>query len=173
MNHQGWKKVIAGLGFAAVVAVPTLSVAAGYDYGHGHGHGGKGHRMEQRFERLAEQLSLTEGQIAQIRANHEAGRAEHTALRQREHALREQVRAAMDEGADQAALDSFASALGSLEIQKMQQRDKSRQQFLAVLTDEQKTELEAMKQKHREMREQHLKDRQERRQAREAQQLDS
>ena len=172
MNNQHWKKVIASLGFAAVVSVPALSIAADFDQGHkrGHGHGHRAQFMEQRFDKIAEQLALTEGQKAQIRADREATLGERKALRQQSRELRKQIQVALREGADQSALDGYAAELGALEVQKMQQRHQSRQQFLAVLTDEQKAELEALKQKRMEKHQQRMQDRL---QAGKGQQLDS
>ncbi|WP_193161242.1 Spy/CpxP family protein refolding chaperone [Microbulbifer hainanensis] len=172
MNNQNWKKVIASLGFAAVVSVPALSIAADVDHAHkhGHGHGHSAQFMEQRFDKMAEQLALTEGQKAQIRADREANQGERMALRQQAHKLRKQIQVALREGVDQSALDGYAAELGALEIQKMQQRHESRQQFLAVLTDEQKAELETLKQKRMEKHQQRMQDRLE---ARKAQQMDS
>lgn len=175
MNNQNWKKAIACLGFAAVVSVPTLSIAGEFSHGHkdGHGHGHKAHMMEQRFDKMAEQLALTEGQKAQIQADREASRNEHKVLRQQAHELREEIRVAIQEGAEQSALDSYAAELGKLEIRKMQQRVDSHQQFLAVLTDEQKAELDALKQKRMEKHQQRLENRLERMEARKAEQKDS
>lgn len=175
MNNQNWKKVIASLGFAAVVSVPTLSIATEFDHGHRHGpkHGHKAEMMEKRFEKMAEQLALTEGQKAQIRADREAGHGERKALQQEAHKLREEIQLALQQGADQSALDTYAAALGALEVQKMQQRMESRQQFLAVLTDEQKAELETLKQSRMEKHQKRRQDRLERMEARKAQQVDS
>jgi len=171
MKYQSWKKIIAGIGLVAVVGAPALTMAG--DFGHGHKHGGKGRGMEMRFERLTDELELTEGQKAQIRADREAAHTERKALAQQERTLREQVRVAVSEGADQATLDQLAAQVGALEVTKMQQRKEKREQFLAILTDEQKAELAEMKQSRMEKRERHLEDRLERLEKRKAQVLES
>ena len=175
MNNQNWKKVIASLGFAAVVCVPALSTAAEFNHGYRHGqkHGHRAEMMEKRFEKMAEQLDLTEGQKAQIRADREAVHGERKALKQEARKLRKEIELALQQGADQSALDTYAAELGALEVQKMQRRMQSRQLFLAVLTDEQKAELETLKQNRMEKHQKRRQDRLERMEARKAQQVDS
>jgi len=154
MKYQNLKKVITGVGLAVVMVVPMLSMAADLEHGHRHAH--KGRMMGHNFERLADELALTEGQKAQIRADRDAARSEHRDLAQQQRELHQQIRTALDDGADQATLDTLAAQVGALEVQKMQQRRENRAQFLAVLTDDQKAKLTELKQERMDKRQQRM-----------------
>lgn len=143
---KNWKAMAGSLVLAGALAVPGMSVAFG---GGDHGpHHFKGHF----FEHMAEELDLTEGQKAQLKANREAAREAHKAQRQQMRELHRQLRAAIESGADQATLDSLGAELGRLQVAKMQQMHKQRQQFEAILTDEQKAKLEQLKAERKERR---------------------
>ena len=172
MHKQIWKKAIIGMSLVAVMGAPALGMAA--DFGPGFKHGGKGHHMlQQRFEKIAAELELTEGQKSQIRSDREANRAERHELAQQERTLRKKIRTALKEDADQSTLDGLAAELGALEVNKLQRRHENRERFLAVLTEEQKAELAELKQASMEKRKQRLEERQERREGREARSLNS
>ncbi|WP_299584436.1 Spy/CpxP family protein refolding chaperone [uncultured Microbulbifer sp.] len=146
---KNWKVVLGSLALAGVMAVPAASMAFG---------GGEGHH-KRGFEHMARELGLTEGQKAQLKANRESNSDSKIAQREQLRALRKQIRAAMESGADQATLDQLGTELGKLEVQKMQNHFQIRQQFEAILTDEQKAKFETLKEKRKER---HMKWREER-----------
>ena len=152
MKHLAMNKwkALAGtliLGSALTTSGMVMAFPDG-DHGRGH-HNGEhrkgGHHKERMFERLAEELELTEGQKAQMKADREAGKEARKADRQAMRDLRKQLREAIDSGADQATLDNLGAQLGKLEVAKMQHMHQKRQQFEAILTDEQKAKLEELK----------------------------
>ncbi|MFI2812527.1 MULTISPECIES: Spy/CpxP family protein refolding chaperone [unclassified Microbulbifer] len=148
MNYRQWKNAITGIGLAAVIAVPTLGMAGDF----GHRHGDKSHKMQQRIERLAEKLELTEGQKAQLVENHDAVSDERRELMREAHSLRKELRNALADEAGRATLDALAMKIGQLKIRRMELHQNSRQQFLAVLTDEQKAELRELREERQERR---------------------
>lgn len=150
---QNWKAMTAGLMLAATLAVPGMTLAQNDDFespvvikrvGH---HGHHGHHF---FERMAQELDLTEGQKAQLKANREANKGVRKASREQRRELHKQIREALNSGADQATLDSLGAELGKLEIAKMQQMRERHQQFEAILTEEQKAKLEELKAERKE-----------------------
>ncbi|WP_226664933.1 Spy/CpxP family protein refolding chaperone [Microbulbifer aggregans] len=151
-----WKALAGSAILSGALAAPGM-VMAFPDDDHGPRH--HKHRM---FEHMADELDLTEGQRAQLKANREANKESHKAARQEMHEVRKQLMEAIDSGADQATLDSLGAKLGQLEVSKMQRMHEQRVQFESILTDEQKAKLEELKAKreeHREKREQRWKER--------------
>ncbi|WP_250458412.1 Spy/CpxP family protein refolding chaperone [Microbulbifer litoralis] len=171
MKKQTWKQAITGLGLAVALSAPVLGLAG--DFGHGHRHGDKGPMVHKRFERMAEALALTDEQKARIRTGREEAHKERRELAGRERDLHRQIRVALDDNADQKKLDALAQQLGVLKVQQMQQRRDNREQFFAILTDEQKAELAEIREKRMEKRRQHLKDRLERLEERGSRKLQS
>ncbi|MFV8781845.1 Spy/CpxP family protein refolding chaperone [Microbulbifer sp. SA54] len=150
-------KALAGSAILSGALVAPGMVMAYPDHDHGPGH--HKHRM---LEHMADELDLTEGQRAQLKANRDANKASRAAAREEMHALRKQLMEAIDGGGDQATLDSLGAKLGQLEVAKMQRMHEQRVQLESILTDEQKAKLEEMKAKHearREQREQRWKER--------------
>ncbi len=152
---KNWKAMAGSLVLAGVLAVPATILAQEDNFEppmmfkhHGH-HGG------HFFEHMADELDLTEGQKAQLEANRDATREAHKAQRQQIRELHKQLREAIESGADQATLDSLGSELGKLQVAKMQQMHKQREQFEAILTDEQKAKLEQLKRERKERRMEH------------------
>lgn len=149
---KNWKAIAAGVALAGALAVPGMALAQAGDDSeprmyrghHGH-HDHRGPKGGHFFGRMAEKLDLTEGQKAQLKANREANKADRQASREKMRELHKQIREAIDSGADQATLDGLGAELGKLQVAKMQQFQEQRQQFEAILTDEQKARLEEMK----------------------------
>jgi len=139
-----WKAIAGSLVLAGVMAAPVAVLAQGGDEPpmpprHHGPHGG------HFFEHMADELNLTEGQKAQLKANREADRTAGESRREEMRKLRKQLREAIESGADQATLESLGAQLGKLEVAQMQQMQKVRQQFESILTEEQKAKLEQMK----------------------------
>lgn len=150
-----WKAIAGSMVLAGALTAPGLSMA----FGPGdHGPQGPGHFRGHMFEHMADELGLTEGQKAQLKANREANREAHKAQREEMRKLRKQLQEAVESGADQATLDSLGAQLGKLEVARMQEMQKMRQQFESVLTDEQKAKLEKMKAEHKARWEERRKD---------------
>ncbi|WP_158681510.1 Spy/CpxP family protein refolding chaperone [Microbulbifer pacificus] len=124
-------------------------------------HGPRGHHMggfdkERMFEHLADELDLTEGQKAQLKANREAGKEARKADREAMREVHKQLREAIESGADQATLDSLGAKLGQLEVKKMQRMQEKREQFESILTPEQKAKLEELKSERKERHEKRM-----------------
>lgn len=145
-----WKALAGSAILSSALIVPGM-VMAFPDGDHG-----PRHQKERMFEHLADELELTEGQKAQLKANREAGREARKAERQEMHQVREQLREAIESGADQATLDSLGAKLGQLEVAKMQHMHDKQQQFESILTDEQKAKLAELKAKRETRREERM-----------------
>ncbi|MEX2963403.1 Spy/CpxP family protein refolding chaperone [Microbulbifer sp. TYP-18] len=116
-------------------------------------HGGEdGDRgiYRQKFERMAEQLNLTEGQRAQLKTDRAAGREIRRDQKREIRDLRRQVRESVRSGADQQTLDKLGAELGRLEVARMRQTQLMQQQFEAILTDEQKAKLQQIRSERQE-----------------------
>ncbi|GAA5523811.1 hypothetical protein Maes01_00360 [Microbulbifer aestuariivivens] len=146
MKVSQWKLLAGSAMLAALLGAPLASMA---DNQPGPNEDGK-QRHEQRFQRMADELQLTEDQIAQLKANREANKEQRMAQRQEMRKLREQLRKAIEAGADQATLDQLGAELSRLEIAQMQERQRRHQELEAMLTDEQKAKLEEMKSQRKE-----------------------
>lgn len=142
-----WKALAGSLIIGSALTTSGL-VMAFPDGDHGpRGHHKGGFHKEHMFERLADELDLTEGQMAQLEANREAGKETRKADREAMREVHKQLREALESGADQAALDSLGAKLGQLEVNKFQRMHEQRVQFESILTPEQKTKLEELKAK--------------------------
>lgn len=139
-----WKALAGSLVLSSVMAAPAM-VMASPDGDHG-----PHHHKQRMFEHIADELDLTEGQKAQLKANREASKEAFKARREAMHEAHKALRDAVSSGADQATLDSLGAKIGALEVQKAQEMEKQRTQFEAILTDEQKTRLEEMKAERKE-----------------------
>lgn len=142
-----WKSLAGSLIVGSALATSGMVMAFPDD-----DHGPRAHHMggfdkERMFEHLADELDLTEGQLAQLKANREAEKETRKADRQAMHEVHQQLRDAIESGADQATLDSLGAKLGQLEVKKMQRMHEQRLQFESILTPEQKTKLEELKAK--------------------------
>ncbi|WP_066965404.1 Spy/CpxP family protein refolding chaperone [Microbulbifer sp. Q7] len=143
-----WKALAGSLVLGTALSTSGM-VLAFPEAGEGHrghkAHHGGGHHREKMFERMAEELQLTEGQKAQLKADREAGREVRKAQRQAAREARNQLREAVEAGADQATLDALGAKIGQLEVQKVQRMHQRRVQFESILTDEQRVKLAEMK----------------------------
>ncbi|MCO1335058.1 Spy/CpxP family protein refolding chaperone [Microbulbifer sp. OS29] len=137
-----WKQVLGSLTLAGVLVAPLTAMA----FGGGEGHQGRG------FDHMMRQLELTEGQQAQLKANRESTREARMAQRKQLIELRKQISTAIESGADQATLDQLSEEFGKLKVQEMANHKKMREQFKAILTDEQKAKLEQLKSERQESR---------------------
>jgi Spy/CpxP family protein refolding chaperone len=109
------------LGLAATLTIICLSLAQQGPPGQGGG-GGRGPSVEDRLERMTEELSLTDDQVVKIKPILEKVKKEMDALRDNRSGDREQQMEAMKK-----IMDS------------------EEEQISALLTDEQKTKLAAIK----------------------------
>ncbi|WNZ55159.1 Spy/CpxP family protein refolding chaperone [Microbulbifer sp. EKSA008] len=132
MKH--WKQAMGSLALVGVLVAPAALAFGGGEGGQGRG-----------FEYMVRQLELTEGQQAQLKANRESNREARMAQREQMIELRKELNAAIESGADQATLDQLGEELGKLKLQEMQNRNEMKEQFKAILTDEQKAKLEQLK----------------------------
>ncbi|WP_444941092.1 Spy/CpxP family protein refolding chaperone [Microbulbifer sp. ZKSA004] len=137
MKH--WKQAIGSLALAGVLVAPAAMAFGGGESGQGRG-----------FEYMVRQLELTEGQQAQLKANRESTREARMAQREQMIELRQQINEAIESGADQTTLDQLGEELGKLKVQQMQNHDTMKEQFKAILTDEQKAKLEQLKSERKE-----------------------
>jgi periplasmic protein CpxP/Spy len=121
--------------------------------GHGRKWGGEGHRRggEGRFGRhgggFFGGIELTDAQKTQMRQIHESHRAATSGLRQEVQAKRQELRqltsgATFDEGAVRAKLTEIAA----VEAKLLAEQFRMRQESQAILTPEQKTQLEQRRQ---------------------------
>ncbi|MGL6158881.1 Spy/CpxP family protein refolding chaperone [Microbulbifer sp.] len=136
-----WKATLGSLALASVLAVPAVTLAQD-DFVHP---SMSRHHGSRFLEHMEEELGLTEGQVAQLKANREVNRDARKAQRKQVRELRKQLREAIDSGADQGTLDELGAQLGKLHVAKMQEMRQVRQQFEAILTEEQKARLKQLK----------------------------
>ncbi|WP_444931840.1 Spy/CpxP family protein refolding chaperone [Microbulbifer sp. SSSA002] len=136
-----WKQAVGSLAIAGVLIAPAAMALGSSEGGQGRG-----------FEYMARQLELTEGQQAQLRANRENSQEARAAQRQQMYELRQQINTAIDSGADQATLNQLGEQLGKLKVQEMLSQNRMREQFKAILTDEQKAKWETLKTQRKERR---------------------
>ena len=147
MNKMKWMTMA-----AAVTLTASLAFAAPHD---GFGRGGKrgGHGGRGEFgERMAAKLNLTDAQKTQIRELNQSFRENNKAFFESAHALRMQFREAKKAN-DTAKLDSLKPQLDAQRAQMEQLHEAQRAKINAVLTPEQRAQLEAMKAERRQRRE--------------------
>ncbi|RVU84387.1 hypothetical protein EOL70_12960 [Leucothrix sargassi] len=105
-----------------------------------------GHRGGKSMKRIAKKLELTEAQQAQIKTFREAQKETRQATREAYKALRTEMKALDTTSADYAnQVAALADKKANLERTTFIQRSESRQQFLSVLTEEQRAKLDEMK----------------------------
>ncbi|MCI0486617.1 MAG: Spy/CpxP family protein refolding chaperone [Blastocatellia bacterium] len=97
--------------------------------------------------RFMKQLNLTDDQKAQLKQIHESHRESTLALRKELRAKRQEVRqATQGEFFDEATVQQKLSEAASIEARLMGEQFKVRQESLSVLTVEQKTQLDQLRQ---------------------------
>ena len=138
---------------AALTLSATIAVAA--PHGGGKGGHGRGHRGGFMSQHMAEKLNLTDAQKAQIQAIQKGFREQNAQTFENAKELRKQVREARQAN-DTAKLESLKPAMEAQRTQFQQLREANKQQILAVLTAEQRAQLEALKAERKQRRgEQH------------------
>lgn len=152
MQLTNWKTLMGSLILASAVALPGAAFAGDHHGRQGGEHHGKGHHMQEMFDRMAEKLELTEAQKAQLKAKRETHHDALKSLKEQKHKLRDEIREALDSGADQTKLDGLAAQLGAVELRMMQQHHQMHKELEAVLSDEQKAKWEQMRKEHKERR---------------------
>lgn len=133
-------KILAGTAILSGALLVPAVVLAAPDGDHG-----PRHHKERMLEHMAEQLQLTEGQRAQLKANREAGRERRKAARAEMRQVRKQLREAIESGADEATVEDLGIRLGHLEVARAKHRQEQRMQFESILTDEQKAKMEELR----------------------------
>ncbi|HYC89516.1 MAG TPA: Spy/CpxP family protein refolding chaperone [Thermoanaerobaculia bacterium] len=137
---------------AALTLSATMAFAGphGGDKGFGGGKG-RGHRGGFMSQRLAEKLNLTDAQKSQIQAIQKGFRENNAQAFENAKVLRQQVREARQAN-DTARLESLKPAMEAQRTQFQQLREAQKQQILAVLTAEQRAQLEALKAERKQRR---------------------
>lgn len=127
---------------AAVVALSsTLAFAAPHEGGKR----GRGDRGGQEFgERFAKKLNLSEAQKQQIKDAQTAFRNENKSFFDTVRDTRRQIKAAKEAG-DTARAEQLKATAKSQHAQMKELRQAQHQRILALLTPEQRTQMEAMK----------------------------
>lgn len=120
----------------AGAALLSLSVAAG-DYA-------RHHDPQRMMAHLAERLELDEGQRAQAQQIIESGAVQRAEAQQEMDALRQQLRA-MRESFDPDTARALADRIGQLTADMAYEATSRQSEVYALLTDEQRLELQALK----------------------------
>jgi Spy/CpxP family protein refolding chaperone len=128
---------------AAVMALSTTLAVAAPHGGKGgkHGRGGRGGDFS---EKLAQKLNLTDAQKQQIKDINTAFRNENKAFFDAAGETRRQIREAREAG-DTARATQLQATAESQRAQLKQLREANRQRVEAVLTAEQRAQLQALK----------------------------
>lgn len=136
---------------AASMIVLAITIAATVHAQPGH-RGGKREHGEQ-LEKMAEKLKLTEQQKTQIKALHDNFKKEHEAQFNEMKSLREQMKALKGSGDTEKAAQLREKMKAAKEALKAD-REKLQQQIAALLTPEQRQQLEQLKAERKERHEQ-------------------
>lgn len=128
---------------AAFALSGTLAFAGVQAEGNEGFHGRHGHRGHMEA-RLAAKLNLTDAQKAQLKSDRQTFREANKDFFAQVKATRQEIHAAKQAN-DTAKLDSLKATAQSQRAQMKQLRQQRREQFLSVLTPDQKAQLEQMK----------------------------
>ena len=145
--------VVSSVGLVTVVAAMPFADGpgcgrAGHHMAHSKHDGGRGPNLE----RLASRLDMTEQQRAEIKAILDDSRQQMVKLREQMRENRGQLRELVGQaGFDEAAVRSIADNQGDLKAETIVLRARQRHEMRAVLTDEQRVQLDEMW-KHRKHR---------------------
>ncbi|HEX5735605.1 MAG TPA: Spy/CpxP family protein refolding chaperone [Blastocatellia bacterium] len=149
------KSVIAALVLAVAIAVPVV-IAQSTDEGGRKGrrdHSGHFGKRGGGMGRIFSQLDLTDAQKAQIKQIHENSREELRPLVQEIRAKRQEIRQARQGGTvDEAFISQKLAEMAPLEAKMIAARARIHEQTLAVLTPEQRTKLEQMREQFKSRR---------------------
>jgi len=144
-TYSKWISVAAALGLTATLAVAgTTAAVEGHEHG-GEGHGHHGHHGMSM--RMARKLNLTDAQKEQWKAARKATHEQNAAFFEQAKATHKELRAAR-EANDTAKLDALKPTVEAQRAQMKQLRAAQEQQFVSLLTPEQRTQFEALKAAH-------------------------
>ncbi|WIO73874.1 Spy/CpxP family protein refolding chaperone [Porticoccaceae bacterium LTM1] len=134
----------------ALLATISLSGIAMADQ-HGKKEGGRHHPgMMQMGDRMAEKLQLTEQQREEMRAIHEEYGPRMKELMQSTRETRKALHEAKGSGASQSDIDALAKAQGEHQAEMISLRYEIHERMQAVLTEEQRAQMEEMKENRQE-----------------------
>jgi Spy/CpxP family protein refolding chaperone len=136
----------AGLTLGLTLAT-SLAGAKSHERGSGCRHHRPGHaHLAELLEQHAERLGLDEALTSEIRTFAEASREKSAALRTQRHELKQQLRTMLHaEAPDESAVMAQAEKLGELELASHQERLRTKLRILALLSPEQRSELNAIR----------------------------
>ena len=144
------KALAAVIALSIAVAVPVVLAQTGGEgqkserrmHRGGHGKRGGDRLMGRGFGKL----DLTDAQKAQLKQIRESHRETISPLRQEIRAKRQEIRQASQGGAfDEALVKQKLTEIASIEAKLMAEQNRIHQEMLTVLTPEQKTKLEQMR----------------------------
>ncbi len=146
-----FQSVAVAIIMAVAVAVPVVLAQSTGDDGGRRGH--KGHFGRGHGGRMFSQLDLTDAQKEQIKAIHQKNRESLRPLMEQIRAKRQEIRQANEGGTVNEALVSQKLAeIAPLEAKMMAERARIHQETLSVLTPEQRTKLEQMREQFKSRR---------------------
>jgi protein CpxP len=153
------KTILAGALAVATLAAGTVVAQPGGGFGGGRGHGGKMHGGGHGGPGAAfAKLDLTDEQKSQFRELMAKQRDEMKPLRDQERDARKELREAIDGGADATRVGQLTLALEAVRKQVRARHEAARDQFVTLLTPEQKEKFEEMQAE----RKKHMEERKER-----------
>ncbi len=136
-----------------VLASPPSASTMGQPESYAKGDRRHGHRGEGGIEHMAERLNLTAEQRGAIREIVDRKRPQMRELRDKMRANRERLQALGQGGAlDETELRRLADAQGQLMAEMIVLRAKTRSEISAVLSEEQRRQLEQMRERRHERR---------------------
>lgn len=144
------KKIIIGILAATLVVAGSIFVIAQRSGGKdGHFFGGKGHRAG--MGRFLRGLDLSDAQKASVKEITATSRTNNAPVMEQMKQNRTELQNATKGGAfDQAQVESIAAKQGNLMAQMIVDREKTKAQIFAILTDEQKAKSAEMRTKFEE-----------------------
>ncbi len=133
------KKILSAVAVVALSGTMAFAIdnGSGKAWGHGHRHGFMAHR-------LAQKLNLTDAQKEQWKALNKSFREENKAFFESARQTRHDFRAAKEAG-DQAKIDSLKATMQSQHEQFKQLHAAKEQQFLGILTPDQRAQYDSLK----------------------------
>ena len=153
-NVNRIKSVIAALVLAVAIAVPAVLAQATDDGGRKGRRDHSGHFGRRGGEgRMFKNLDLTDAQKAQIKQIHENSRAEIRPIAEQVRAKRQEIRQAREGGTvNEALVTQKLTEIAPLEAKLIAERARVHEQMLSVLTPEQRTKLEQMREQFKSRR---------------------
>jgi len=147
------KSVVAAIILAAAFAVPVAIAQSTDDGGRGR-RGREGHFGRRGGEgRIFKQLDLTDAQKAQMKQIREDSREQIRPLAEQIRAKRQEIRQAREGGTvNEALVTQKLTEIAPLEAKLIAERARVHEQMLSVLTAEQRTKLEQMREQFKSRR---------------------